>query len=222
MEGDGRIKLNVMGLSYNQIHDGAYALILAEDGGPYRIPVVIGAPEAQSIAIIIERIIPPRPLTHDLFSGLAHAFGILLKEVFIYNYSDGVFSATMTFVDGEGTEVELDSRTSDAIAIAMRSGAPIFTTREILHTAGFRLDNSGPGIGTASGHNSAGERIEIRWKESQSAVGHDRLSNRTPRLKNLALSELEQMMLKAVEDEEYERASEIKRLIEQRLRNGER
>ena len=213
MEGDGRIKLNVMGLSYNQIHDGAYALILSEENGSYRIPVVIGAPEAQSIAIIIERIIPPRPLTHDLFAGFAHAFGIVLKEVFIYNYSDGVFSATMTFVDDHGTEVELDSRTSDAIAIAMRAGAPIYTTTEILHTAGFRLDKGGPGIGTASGHNSAGEKIEIRWKESNTPISPEKSSNREPRLENLAISELENLMRQAVENEEYEKASKIKRLI---------
>lgn len=214
MEGEERIKLNVMGLSYNQIHEGAYALILAEEGGSYRIPVVIGAPEAQSIAIIIERIIPPRPLTHDLFSGFAHAFGIILKDVFIYNYCDGIFSATMTFVDANGTEVELDSRTSDAIAIAMRTGAPIFTTSEILHKAGFRLDSDRPGIGTVSGHNSAGEKIEIQWKESRNPISPDKISNRTPRIQNLAIEELEQLLQKAVENEEYEKASEIKALID--------
>lgn len=214
MERDRRIKLNVMGLSYNQIHEGAYALILAEEGGSYRIPVVIGAPEAQSIAIIIERIIPPRPLTHDLFAGFAHAFGIVLKSVFIYNYSNGVFSATMTFEDKEGTEVELDSRTSDAIAIAMRAGAPIYTTLEILHTAGFKLDNEGPGIGTASGQNAVGDKIEIRWREKDRASLTEKETNREPRLKNLAIEELEQMLRKAVENEEYEKASEIKKAIE--------
>lgn len=214
MEGEKRIKLRVMGLSYNQIHEGAYALILAEDGGCYRIPVVIGAPEAQSIAIIIERIIPPRPLTHDLFAGFAHAFGIVLKDVFIYNYSKGVFSATMTFVDSNGTEVELDSRTSDAIAIAMRADAPIYTTEEILHTAGFRLDNEGPGIGTASGHNSSGDRIEIRWKESRTPINPEERSNRTPKLHILAIEELERMLQQAVDREEYEKAAEIKEIIE--------
>ncbi len=207
-----------MGLSYNQIHEGAYALILAEEGGSYRIPVVIGAPEAQSIAIIIERIIPPRPLTHDLFAGFAHAFGIVLKSVFIYNYNNGVFSATMTFEDKEGTKVELDSRTSDAIAIAMRAGAPIYTTPEILHTAGFKLDNEGPGIGTASGQNAAGDKIEIRWRETDRASIAEKETNREPRLKNIAIEELEQMLRKAVENEEYEKASEIKKAIESKQR----
>ena len=213
MEENGCIRLSVVGLSYNQIHDGAYALILAEEGGNYRIPVIIGAPEAQSIAIIIGRVVPPRPLTHDLFSGFAHAFGIVLKNVFIYNYYDGVFSATMTFVDKDGREVEIDSRTSDAIAIAMRTDAPIFTTPEILHTAGFRLENEGPGTGIASGHNSAGNKIEIRWKEPKSTIKSNQNSGRIPKLQNFAIEELEQLLQQAVVEEEYEKASEIKAII---------
>lgn len=138
-ENDDRIRLKVMGLSYSQIQTGAYALILAQVGGPYRIPVVIGAAEAQSIAIKMESITPPRPMTHDIFVSFAHAFGVKLVEVFIYRFEDGIFSSEMTFSDGERT-ITIDSRTSDAIAIAMRTGAPIFTTPEILDETGFEME----------------------------------------------------------------------------------
>ena len=124
---DDRVKLYVMGISYSQLHSGAFALLLAQEGGPYRIPEVIGAAEPQSIPIKIEGINPPRPLTHDLFVSFAHAFGVKLKEVFIYKFEDGVFSSELTFSDGERTIV-LDARTSDAIAIAIRTHTPILTT----------------------------------------------------------------------------------------------
>lgn len=131
MSDNQRIRLKVLGISYSQIQSGAYALILAQVDGPYRIPVVIGASEAQSIAIRLESIIPPRPMTHDLFVSFAHAFGVKLKEVFIYKFEDGIFSSELTFTDGERTIV-LDSRTSDAIGIALRTKSPIYTTKEIL------------------------------------------------------------------------------------------
>ncbi len=101
MDNDNRIQLKVLGISYSQIQTGAYALILAQIDGPYRIPVVIGATEAQSIAIRMENIIPPRPMTHDLFVSFAHAFGVKLKEVFIYKFEDGIFSSELTFSDGD-------------------------------------------------------------------------------------------------------------------------
>lgn len=99
---EDRISLHVLGLSYSQLQSGAYALILAEDRGPRRIPVIIGAAEAQSIAITLEGIRTPRPLTHDLFVSFAHAFGVKLREVFIYRFEDGIFSSELTFGDGTG------------------------------------------------------------------------------------------------------------------------
>ncbi len=135
---DTLIPLRVMGLSYNQLQNGAYALLLAQVDGPYRIPVVIGAPEAQSIAIALEGIITPRPLTHDLFNTFAQAFGVRLTRVFIYRFEDGIFSAELSFSDGERT-ICLDARTSDAIALAIRTHAPIFTTPAIIDETGFIL-----------------------------------------------------------------------------------
>ena len=114
-----RIKLRVQGLANSQIQSGAYALILAEENGPRRIPIIVGTAEAQSIAIALEHIVPPRPLTHDLFATFAQAFNVILKEVYIYKFEDGVFYSELEFSDGERS-IKLDSRTSDAIAIALR------------------------------------------------------------------------------------------------------
>ena len=107
-----RIKLRVQGLANSQIQSGAYALILAEENGPRRIPIIVGTAEAQSIAIALEHIVPPRPLTHDLFATFAQAFNVILKEVYIYKFEDGVFYSELEFSDGERS-IKLDSRTSD-------------------------------------------------------------------------------------------------------------
>ena len=152
-----RIRLRVLGISYSQIQAGAYALILAQTDGPYRIPVVVGAAEAQSIAIKMEGIIPPRPMTHDLFTSLAQAYGIELKDVFIHKFEDGIFSSELTFEDRNGREVMLDARTSDAIAIAMRTRTPIFTTPEILEETGFIMEIKEEGATAGTPGNDADE-----------------------------------------------------------------
>ena len=129
-----------MGLSYSPMQSGAFALLLAVDGdSPVRIPVVIGAPEAQSIAATLEGVSSPRPMTHDLFVTFARSFGIKLTEVFIYKFEDGIYSSEMTFTDGEH-QVVLDARTSDAVSIAMRSGAPVYTTQAIVDECGIVLE----------------------------------------------------------------------------------
>ena len=188
-----KIKLKVVGLTYSQIQSGAYALILGEIDGPYRIPVVIGAPEAQSIAIELEGIIPPRPLTHDLFESFTHAFGIKLLEVYIYKFEDGIFYSELTFSDGE-RQIVLDSRTSDAIAIAIRTKSPIYTTSEILTTTGFVLDND----------NNASIRAD---HDADAGV------NAEPKLENYALEELEALLAKHIDNEEYEQAAEVQAII---------
>lgn len=198
-ENDDRVRLKVMGLSYSQIQAGAYALILAQVGGPYRIPVVIGAAEAQSIALKMESITPPRPMTHDISVSFAHAFGVKLEEVFIYKFEDGIFSSEMTFSDGERT-VTIDSRTSDAIAIAMRTGAPIFTTPEILDETGFEMEIKEEGDGD---HEPDSE------EDSMTA-------NREPRLENYAIEELEKTLQKLIEREEYEEAARVADIIKRK------
>lgn len=138
---DTRIKLRVQGLTNSQIQSGAYALILAEEAGSRRIPIIVGTSEAQSIAIALEHITPPRPLTHDLFAAFAQAFGIRLLEVFIYKFEEGVFYSELLFEHGIH-QVRIDSRTSDAIAIALRVKCDIFTTEEIVTECGVVLEDA--------------------------------------------------------------------------------
>ncbi|WP_289741745.1 bifunctional nuclease domain-containing protein [uncultured Duncaniella sp.] len=198
-ENDDRIRLKVMGLSYSQIQTGAYALILAQVGGPYRIPVVIGAAEAQSIAIKMESITPPRPMTHDIFVSFAHAFGVKLVEVFIYRFEDGIFSSEMTFSDGERT-ITIDSRTSDAIAIAMRTGAPIFTTPEILDETGFEMEI----------------KEEDDSDEDSGLEPMDEDGIREPKLENYAIEELEKTLQKLIDNEEYEEAARVAEILKRK------
>lgn len=198
-ENDDRIRLKVMGLSYSQIQAGAYALILAQVGGPYRIPVVIGAAEAQSIALKMESITPPRPMTHDIFVSFAHAFGVKLTEVFIYKFEDGIFSSEMTFSDGERT-VTIDSRTSDAIAIAMRTGAPIFTTPEILDETGFEMEVK-----------EEGDRDDDSAQDFADEEVHNE-----PKLENYAVEELEKTLQKLIDREEYEEAAKVAEILKRK------
>lgn len=184
-----KVKLNVVGITYSQVQSGAYALVLSEEGGPYRIPVVIGVAEALSIAIKMENIIPPRPLSHDLIVGLSHAYGINLDEVFLYKFENGVFLSELRF-SSDDRSVNIDSRTSDAIALALRTGAPIYTTREILEKTGFVTDKVD---------------ISSHTKQEQEP--------KQVNLKKFAVVELEKMMAKCVEREEYEQAAEIKKVI---------
>lgn len=133
------IELKVLGITRSEVQPGAYALLLENaDRTPdeaRRIPIVVGTAEAQSIAMHLEQVVPSRPLTHDLFVGLFHVYGIELQRVVIYSFKDGVFAA-MLHVANATTTVEIDSRTSDAIAIALRTGAPIYTTPEVMqHTS---------------------------------------------------------------------------------------
>lgn len=195
---ENRVKLYVLGLSYNQLQSGAFALLLAEEDGPYRIPVVIGAAEAQSIAIRIEGITPPRPLTHDLFMSFAQAFGVRLHEVFIYKFEDGIFSSELTFDDGERSVV-LDARTSDAIAIAMRCKAPIWTTRAILEQTGFIIEESEDGGAETTARRSPVEDITAE-----------------PNPEKFAVEELEKLLAALIEDENYEEAARISEILKRK------
>ncbi|RXE71917.1 hypothetical protein ED352_02990 [Muribaculaceae bacterium Isolate-002 (NCI)] len=186
-----KIRLKVVGLTYSQIQSGAYALILGQIDGPYRIPVVIGAPEAQSIAIELEGIIPPRPMTHDLFESFTHAFGIKLLQVYIYKFEDGIFYSELTFSDGD-RQIVLDSRTSDAIAIAIRTKSPIYTTSEILTATGFVLDS---------------DTATLRSDSDDNAI------NAEPKIENYAIEELEALLAKHIDNEEYEEAAKIQNII---------
>lgn len=136
-----KIKLDIVGLSYSQTQSGAYALVLGEISGRRRLPVIIGSFEAQAIAIEIEKMTPSRPLTHDLFKALAEAFTINIEEVIIYNLVDGIFFAKLICKNGDKT-VEIDARTSDAIALAVRFDCPIYTYEFILASAGIIIEGN--------------------------------------------------------------------------------
>ncbi|PWK78895.1 hypothetical protein LX99_01348 [Mucilaginibacter oryzae] len=136
-----KIKLDIVGLSYSQTQSGAYALVLGEVSGRRRLPIIIGSFEAQAIAIEIEKMTPSRPLTHDLFKSFAQAYHIEVQEVIIYNLVDGIFYAKLICSDGK-RNVEIDARTSDAIAVAVRFDCPIFTYEFILSTAGIVIEGN--------------------------------------------------------------------------------
>ena len=183
---EDKIELKVLGITYNPVQSGAYALLLRELDGPHRIPVVVGVAEAQSIAMRLENIVPPRPMSHDLMVSMFHVFGISLEEVFIYKFSEGVFMSQLQLNDGSKT-ITLDSRTSDAIALALRTNARIFTTPEIVKKTGILID----------------VKEEKESLASQAA---------TP-LSKLPLEVLQQRLQECVDNEEYERAAEIQKII---------
>lgn len=188
---DTRIKLRVQGITNSQIQSGAYALILAEENGPRRIPIIVGTPEAQSIAIALEGLKPPRPLTHDLFATFAQAFGVWLIEVFIYRFEEGVFYSELLFDDGQ-RNIRIDSRTSDAIAIALRVKCDIYTTEEIVHEAGIVLEES-----------TEEEKQFSDFPEEEFEGKTDNL------LDDMDNEELETQLQQAIEQEDYELAKQI-------------
>lgn len=136
-----KLKLDIIGLSYSQTQSGAYALVLGEVNGRRRLPIIIGSFEAQAIAIEIEKMTPSRPLTHDLFKSFADAYHINIQEVIIYNLVEGIFYSKLICNDGEKT-LEIDARTSDAIALAVRFECPIHTYEFILATAGIIIEGN--------------------------------------------------------------------------------
>ncbi|MEZ7876284.1 MAG: bifunctional nuclease family protein [Polaribacter sp.] len=196
----GLIKLTIKGISYSQTQTGAYALVLSEMEGSRTLPIIIGAFEAQSIAIALEKEIrPPRPLTHDLFKTFSDRFSIEIKEVIIHKLIDGVFFSSL-ICQKDGVEEVIDARTSDAIAIAVRFQAPIFTYENILDKAGVFLK-----IEDELGLNDLSETEEI------SSEGEDLLEvDATSLGSKLSVSELNDQLDKAIADENYELAAKIR------------
>ena len=134
-----KVKLSILGISFSQVQAGAYALIFAEENGIRRLPIVIGTPEAQSIAIVMENMKPPRPLSHDLIFNIFSDLSIELVEVFIYKFEDGAFFAEL-LLNQNGVEYRIDSRTSDAVAIALRTNSPVYTTETIMQNMAIVFD----------------------------------------------------------------------------------
>ncbi|MCF7567097.1 DUF151 domain-containing protein [Sabulilitoribacter arenilitoris] len=200
------VKLNIKGISYSQTQNGAYALILNEIDGDRKLPIVIGAFEAQSIAIALEKEIrPPRPLTHDLFKNFADRFDIVVKQVIIHKLVDGVFYSSL-ICERDKIEEIIDARTSDAIALALRFDAPIFTYKNILDKAGIYL------------------KVNPKKEEElqDSILVDDLLANElepnAPRenYRGKTLEELHKLLDEAVSNEDYETAAHIRDEISKR------
>jgi uncharacterized protein len=188
-----KIELKIHGLSYSQSQSNSYVLIMVEKGGRRRLPIVIGHFEAQSIALELEKMKPARPLTHDLFKSFADSFDITLAEVIINKFQDGIFFALLICTDGVETK-QIDSRTSDAVALAIRFGCPIYTYEPILNEAGITYEED------------EGEKISSGSPTEPVANEFNEMTD----------DELEEELLKAVENEEYERASLLRDEINKR------
>ena len=193
------VQLSIIGLTYSQTQNNAYALLLGEDEGPRRLPIVIGAFEAQSIAIALEKDIqPPRPLTHDLFTSFALTFNIYLKKVMIHKLEEGIFySYLVCELDGEIHQI--DSRTSDAVALALRFNCPIYTYEKILEKAGIILDNQKPKF-----------TKKIESKAKLKPVKKEPVKSSESDLKRLSEKSLTKELNLALEKEDYELAAIIR------------
>ncbi|WP_090469181.1 bifunctional nuclease family protein [Mucilaginibacter sp. OK268] len=189
-----KIKLDIVGLSYSQTQSGAYALVLGEVSGRRRLPIIIGSFEAQAIAIEIEKMTPSRPLTHDLFKSFAQAYQIEVQEIIIYNLVDGIFYSKLICNDGKRT-VEIDARTSDAIAVAVRFDCPIFTFEFILSTAGIVIEG-----------NDFVYLENINETQEEKSVGTAVGSG----FASLSIDELKTKLQEALAEESYEKAAKIR------------
>jgi len=190
-----KIKLDIVGLSYSQTQSGAYALVLGEVNGRRRLPIIIGSFEAQAIAIEIEKMTPSRPLTHDLFKNFAQAFAISIQEIIIYNLVDGIFYSKLICSDGKKT-VEIDARTSDAIAMAVRFDCSIYTYEFILSTAGIVIE----GNDFVYLENMSDAQQEEKAVTAAAGSGYSTLSN----------DELKTKLQEALSEEAYEKAAKIR------------
>lgn len=199
------IQLTIKGISYSQTQSGAYALVLSEIEGTRTLPIIIGAFEAQSIAIALEtEIRPPRPLTHDLFKTFSDTFGIKIKEVIIHKLVDGVFFSSLV-CEKNGKEELIDARTSDAIAIAVRFNAPIYTYENILDKAGIYL--------------KAEEEMALEGKNELKKIPADLEESKSKEktsFSKLSLTQLQEQLHQAVVNENYELAAKIRDEISKR------
>lgn len=187
-----KIELQISGIAPSGSTSGAYAMILAETEGIRKLPIVIGSPEAQAIAIELEKMTPSRPLTHDLFRSMAHAFAIDVEEILIYNLVEGIFFAKL-IATLDGRKAEIDARTSDAVAIAVRFNCPIYCYEFILETAGVNTEDT-----------QEEERIEDEDEAALSKLAYEEDTE------SMSLDELQRQLDEALNHEDYEMASKIR------------
>lgn len=189
-----KVELKFLRITYSHTHAGAYALILAEMHGDRRLPIIIGGAEAQAIAIQVENIRPARPLTHDLFKDLSDKLGVVLKEVVINDLVEGIFHAKLV-LEQKDKSVEVDARSSDAIALALRAGCPIYSFEFILAAAGLRMEQDDEPEAPPAQEPAPAEKRNIRTSSPE---------------------DLRRMLQEAIDDEDYERASKLRDELKRR------
>lgn len=207
-----KVQLDIAGLSYSHTQSGAYALVFNETEGTRRLPIIIGGTEAQAIAIELEKMTPSRPLTHDLFKSFAEEFQFTVEEIIIYNLIEGIFFSKLICKNKDGNSVEIDSRTSDAVAIAVRFDCPIFTYEFILSSAGIILEDE--------------DLEEVEEGDEKKETTESEISDELPieiqdlpSESKMTLEELEEELNNAIENEEYEKASKLRDIINNRNSN---
>jgi len=194
-----KIKLEIIGLSYSQTQSGAYALILEEVGGKRRLPIIIGGFEAQAIAIELENMTPSRPLTHDLFKAFTDNYEVAVNEIIIYNLVEGIFFAKI-ICEKDGKTLEIDSRTSDAVALAVRYSCPIYTYEFILNSTGIVIDDD-----------MLSQEISSTDMEIEEII-----KDENEDLNIVGLESLKKELDQAISNEDYERASKLRDEIAKR------
>lgn len=194
-----RIEMSIVALSHSVTQSHNYAVVLGEKDGKRRLPIVIGGFEAQAIAVALEKMTPNRPLTHDLFKSTLETFGVKLQQVVISNLLDGIFYAQM-ICEKDGEIIEIDSRTSDAIAMAVRYDCPIYTFEFIMEAAGVILDDEGS-----------------KKPEKTKASSAERKRKGPKTIQEMDKQELESLLSKVLEKEDYEKAAEIRDELNRRF-----
>ncbi|MDO5509842.1 MAG: bifunctional nuclease family protein [Weeksellaceae bacterium] len=196
------IKLNIKGISFSQSQAGAYALLLEEEFGDRKLPIIIGNFEAQAIALALEKdLFPPRPLTHDLFANFARHFQINIQSVNIYKLEEGIFYSNIVCVDKDSDIFELDSRTSDAIAMAVRFNAPIYVLKSVMDKAGIEIN--------MITEEDEEEHIESILQDIEDEI-KEIVDSAIPEFEGLSKYELEQKLKEALEKEHYELAARLR------------
>jgi uncharacterized protein len=195
-----KIKLEILGLSSSQSQSGSFALVLGEESGNRRLPIIIGMFEAQAIAIEIEKIIPNRPMTHDLFKSFSEGFNFTVEEILISDLKEGVFFAKIVCTDGV-KQIEVDSRPSDAIAIGLRFDVPIFTYESILSEAGIVLND------VNEEEEASQEEAAPEKKPKEETVSGNSFSEI---LKNNSSEQLKTLLQESLDNEDYEKAARIR------------
>ena len=196
-----KIKLEILGLSSSQSQTGSFALVLGEEGGNRRLPIIIGMFEAQAIAIEIEKIVPNRPMTHDLFKSFSTNFNFFVEEILISDLKEGVFYAKIMCTDGR-THTEVDARPSDAIAIGLRFNVPIYTVESIMSEAGILLSD----ISSEEGNSE----LPAEKKSRKSSKQTKQIAEKSDQIKDLSNEQLKTMLEDALKNEDYENAAKLR------------